>query len=172
MSAKLSNPLGLCSPFIIGTKILFQILCKNKVGWDEELEGNLSKRWKQLITELEALSTIKAPRCYYLVGKVLVQGYTGFVMSQRRHTLLLLLYIYLRSVYCGGDTSVCLILSKTRGAPLKRQSIPRLELLGATILVQLIRIVLNCSTSNPEIYCWNCIVLDQKQQAMATVCPA
>ena len=61
VSAKLFDPLGLLSPFIIGTKILFQLLCKDKVGWDEELEGTLAKKWNQVTKELEALSTIKVP---------------------------------------------------------------------------------------------------------------
>ena len=44
VSAKLFDLLGLLSPFIIGTKILFQSLCKDKGGWDEKLEGNLAKK--------------------------------------------------------------------------------------------------------------------------------
>ena len=152
LSAKLFDPLGLLSPFIIGTKILFQILCKDKVGWDEELKGNLLKRWNRLVSELEALSTIKVPRCYYLVDEVLIeQQVHGFCdASERAYAAA----IYLRSVYRNGDVKVCLISSKTRVAPLKRQTIPRLELLGATILARLINVVMNCLTSNPEMYCW------------------
>lgn len=152
VSAKLFDPLGLISPFIIGTKILFQILCKNKVGWDEELEGNLAKRWNQLTKELEVLSTIKIPRCYYLVDKVLVeQQVHGFCdASEKAYAAA----VYLRSVYSSGDVSVRLISSKTRVTPMKGQTIPRLELLGATILARLVHVVLNCLISNSEIYCW------------------
>ena len=45
--------------------------------------------------------------------------------------------IYLRSSYSDGHVDVNLIAAKTKVAPLKTQSIPRLELLGANILVRL-----------------------------------
>ena len=61
--------------------------------------------------------------------------------------------VYLRSVYTNGDVSVRLISSKTSVAPLKEQTIPRLELLGATILASLIHVVSKCLISNIKIYC-------------------
>ena len=42
--------------------------------------------------------------------------------------------VYLRTVYEAGDVDVRLIASKTKLAPLKKHSIPRLELIGAYIL--------------------------------------
>ena len=45
--------------------------------------------------------------------------------------------VYLRSIYEDGRIDVNLVASKTKVAPLKKQSIPRHELLGATILVRL-----------------------------------
>ena len=41
--------------------------------------------------------------------------------------------IYVRSIYEDGRIDAKLVASKTKVAPLKKQSIPRLELLGATI---------------------------------------
>ena len=47
--------------------------------------------------------------------------------------------VYLRKVKRSGEIEVSLIASKTRVAPInQRQSIPRLELLGATILASLV----------------------------------
>ena len=40
--AGLYDPLGLISPILVGMKVLFQELCVNKVGWDEEL----TDEWK------------------------------------------------------------------------------------------------------------------------------
>ena len=45
--------------------------------------------------------------------------------------------MYRRSKYCDGRVIIRLIVSKTRVAPVKRQSIPRLELLGALIMARL-----------------------------------
>lgn len=46
--------------------------------------------------------------------------------------------VYLRSEYEDGHVEVKLLSSKTRVAPIKQQTIPRLELLGATISARLV----------------------------------
>ena len=38
-SAQIFDPLGFLSVFTINLKILFQVLCTNKVDWNEELRG-------------------------------------------------------------------------------------------------------------------------------------
>ena len=45
--------------------------------------------------------------------------------------------VYLCAEYEGQTPEINLVASKTRVAPIKRQSISRLELLGATILARL-----------------------------------
>ena len=65
LSAKIFDPLGLLSPFVISIKILFQTLCKGKVNWDDRLEGTLLEKWTQLARDLDALSQIKVPRYYH-----------------------------------------------------------------------------------------------------------
>ena len=61
LSAKVFDPMGLLSPFVIGTKILFQALCKSKIDWDSPLDGDLLCHWKCLIKEIEAISEIRKP---------------------------------------------------------------------------------------------------------------
>ncbi|CAB4014713.1 Hypothetical predicted protein [Paramuricea clavata] len=58
----------------------------------------------------------------------------------------------------NGDIEINLVASKTRVAPIKRQSIPRLELLGATILVKLVKSVKEAMSSlktPPEVFLWS-----------------
>ena len=62
--------------------------------------------------------------------------------------------LYLRTEYQNGHVSVCVVCSKTRVAPLKEQTIPRLELLGATILSRLLNSVKKESYFNFTTYCW------------------
>ena len=126
-------------------------MCKDKIGWDEKLEGILAKRWNQFTKELKVLSTIKVPRCYYLVDNVLVEQQVHELCDALERAYATA--VYLRSVYTNGDVSVRLISSKTSVAPLKEQTILRLELLGATILASLIHVVLKCLISNIKIYC-------------------
>ena len=40
ITASIFDPLGFLNPFIITLKILFQVLCTNKIDWDEPLTGD------------------------------------------------------------------------------------------------------------------------------------
>ena len=62
--------------------------------------------------------------------------------------------IYVRSIYEDGRIDVKLVASKTKVAPLKKQSIPRLQLLGATILVRLAKTVQNALPQKLETVFW------------------
>jgi len=66
--------------------------------------------------------------------------------------------IYLRIEYAEGDiVDVSLIASKVWVSPIKKQTIPRLELLGATILARLFDSVRQQLESLPlpsKSYCW------------------
>ena len=64
---------------------------------------------------------------------------------------------YLRTVYEAGDVDVRLIASKTKAAPFKKQSIPRLELMGAYIFFKLVDTVRNAFNLLPfevDVYYW------------------
>ena len=41
ISARVFDPLGLLSSFMVRLKMIFQLLCTNKQSWDEPLEGDL-----------------------------------------------------------------------------------------------------------------------------------
>ena len=47
LTAKLFDPLGLVSPFVIQLKIFFQDLCVCKTEWDSPLSGELLSKWKR-----------------------------------------------------------------------------------------------------------------------------
>ena len=79
------------------------------------------------------------PRCCILVDQyptsVWLHGFSD--ASQHAYAAVL----YLSSSYADNHTEVRLLCSKTRVAPTKRQTIPRLELLGALILARLVQSV-------------------------------
>ncbi|XP_028413524.1 uncharacterized protein LOC114536361 [Dendronephthya gigantea] len=154
ISAKIFDPLGLLSPFTIQWKVLFQLLCNENIEWDDELIGEHLNKWNLLILDLQSLSNVCVPRCYFEIdGKVLsIQVHCFSDASEKAYAAA----IYLRSKYESGLVDVNLIAAKTRVAPLKRQTIPRLELLGANILARLANNIQNALElpQDVEIYYW------------------
>ena len=61
VSAKIFDPLGLISPFIIKLKIIFQTLCAESVVWDGPLKGKALKQWSSFMAEAKALSQLRVP---------------------------------------------------------------------------------------------------------------
>ena len=60
----------------------------------------------------------------------------------------------MRSEYENGNVEIALMVSKTRVAPTKWQTMPRLELLGAVILSRLISSISASLPSPVSIFCW------------------
>ena len=69
VAAKIFNPLGLISPFIIQLKILFQTLCIQQVNWDDPLSRELLSKWRNILSELHCLNGVQIPRCYFYSGQ-------------------------------------------------------------------------------------------------------
>ena len=132
MTAAIFDPMGFLSPFVILLKVMFQTLCVNKSHWDDPLPPDLAQRWNQLLESLNTLNMVVVPRCYFELGKrperLELHGFSD--ASEHAYAAVL----YLRTLYSDGSVSVRLVASKTKVAPLKKQTIPRLELLGALIL--------------------------------------
>ena len=102
-------------------------------GWTLVTSVEASNKWKHLTEEFETVSEVSRPRCYFHLEQhsiVSQQLHRFSDASVRAHAAV----VYLCTKYENGHVSVCLISSKTRVAPLKEQTIPQLELLGATTL--------------------------------------
>ena len=136
IAAKVFDPLGCLSFFVVKLKIFFQELCKEKVPWDEEFEGSRRRKYTSLVNEIEAFQGVSIPRHFFDKGKDIetVQIHAFSDASESAYACV----VYLRSVYKSGEVSVRFICSKANVAPLERQTIPRLELLGAVLMAKLV----------------------------------
>ena len=150
--ASLFDPLGLLSPFVITLKLLFQDLCKGQVNWDEPLSRDLKRLYDSIVSDLKIFSQLKIPRCCILVDQypISVQLHGFSDASERAYAAVL----YLSSTYGDGHTEVRLLCSKTRVSPTKKQTIPRLELLGALILARLVKSVSSSLPTLNGTYLW------------------
>ena len=134
--AKIFDVLGWFSPSVIKMKILLQQLWELKVDWDDPAPSPICDVWIRWRSELESLSDRHIPRCYFPKGTQLetLQLHGFCDASEQAYASV----IYLRVVGSDGKVHVTLVTSKTKVAPIKRLTIPRLELCGALLLAQLL----------------------------------
>ncbi|XP_071581890.1 uncharacterized protein [Temnothorax nylanderi] len=132
--AKLFDPLGLLSPIIISAKIFIQELWANGLGWDDELPPPFSNKWIKFMNQLQEMPNFTFPRWlgFQTTDDLEIHGFSDASSKA------IAAVVFIRSVSKEGYVTVQLVASKTKVAPLKKLTIPRLELAAAVLLVKLI----------------------------------
>ena len=122
------DPIGFLAPIVISYKILFQRLCEDKRNWDQPLTGELLRNWERLVADLQSCPRMTLPRCIWPTTSIEDCSCTlhGFCDASK-HAYAAVVYLVIRT---PTEQFVTFIASKTRVAPLKCQTIPRLELLS------------------------------------------
>ena len=149
--AKTLDVLGWLAPAILSMKLLSRELWQMKLGWDDDIPDHIKKKHNEWRQSLPALATIKLPRCYFS-GKPLTTELHGFCDASEKACAAV---IYVRATYDENPPSIQLVMAKTKIAPLKTQTIPRLELCGATLLARLMEVVRKAlDIPNNRVYAW------------------
>ncbi|XP_058813142.1 uncharacterized protein LOC131677376 [Topomyia yanbarensis] len=126
------DPLGLTAPVIIRAKMLLQELWLQPCGWDEEVSDNIRTKWENYCAELPSLSSYRVNRYAFLPNST-VQLHTFADASQQAYGAC----IYARSTDSKSRIHIQLLASKSKVAPLKQISVPRLELSAAVLAARL-----------------------------------
>ena len=139
--SKIFDPLGLLSPIIIRSKIFLQNLWLKKLDWDQELDEESKINWKTIREDLSHIPNIKIPR--YLSENPKINQYMLHTFCDAS-TAAYAAAVYLVSVDQNKQTFSNLLCSKTKVAPLKPITIPRLELCGAVLSAKLVNHIVKC----------------------------
>ncbi|XP_072389402.1 uncharacterized protein [Diabrotica undecimpunctata] len=133
--ASIFDPLGLINPITVSAKLLMQKIWICNLNWDDKLTGEISSEWSNFLGHIPDLAklTFSRPLLNPLnISRIEIHGFCDASMKAYGAC------IYLRVLHENGTVSCNLITSKSRVAPLKTISLPRLELLWAALLSTLI----------------------------------
>ncbi|XP_064650125.1 uncharacterized protein LOC135501515 [Lineus longissimus] len=135
------DPLGLAAPFILPANILLQSLCHKGLDWDQEISGADLQKWQIWIQDLPKLENHVVQRCMKPLD-------FGDVSSSQLHHFADASEVgygtasYIRLENTRGNVHCALLLGKARVAPLKKNTIPRLELAAAVTAVRMNHLIL------------------------------
>ncbi|XP_055615272.1 uncharacterized protein LOC129761561 [Toxorhynchites rutilus septentrionalis] len=126
------DPMGLIANFLMHLKILLQDIWRSGIAWDDQIPSLLEDKWKLWIRILPNVKAVQIPRCYRHLTSSTDTNRVQLHMFVDSSEKGLAAVAYFRFEE-DGKIECALIGSKTRVAPLKYLSIPRLELQAAVV---------------------------------------
>lgn len=133
--AKIFDPLGILGPLSIRAKLIIQKLWKLHIDWDDtNIPEELISDWLKLKFEVSQVGLMQVPRHVVVKHPKFIEIHGFSDASECAYAGC----IFIRSIDYDKHIESHLLCAKSRVSPLKCQSLPRLELLGALLLVRLL----------------------------------
>eukprot|EP00794_Sanderia_malayensis_P004234 gene4233-biopygen3409 len=137
--AAIYDPLGVSGPIILKARVLFQKLCAKGLDWDEELTNEDQRTFEMWMADLKEMKQLSFPR---FIGPRAGEEKCSIHVFCDASSMGYCAAVYLVVQQGEEDCRANLLTAKCRLAPLKKQSIPRLELLSARAGAKLANTVL------------------------------
>jgi hypothetical protein len=135
--------LGLASVFFVRLKLVMRDLSDEDgraIGWDDPIPEDVKKRFVIVLDQMKHMLSLRFPRCVAPQGKGCAYDLLVFADGSKQAFCTL---AYLRYKISETEYKCTLLSGKTRVAPLKKISVPRIELLGALAAVRLAESIQN-----------------------------
>ncbi|MBM6549248.1 DUF1759 domain-containing protein, partial [Streptococcus dysgalactiae subsp. equisimilis] len=133
--ASIYDPLGFISPILLPGKLMLQDLCRRNIGWDVELGDGMLSEYLSWVNALQLVQSLEVERCLirpeYPNKEFELHLFSD--ASERGYDVV----AYLRQVLCNHTSNYRFLMGKSRVAPLKFLTIPRLELTAALLAAKL-----------------------------------
>lgn len=153
-AAKIFDPAGFISPFLIRIKCLLQELWQFGIEWDDTFSGETKDNWLTWCSEIKELQNLNIPRYYFsdinsdgdnlqlhIFSDASLKSYGAVA--------------YIRYRTSQGNFKTSFVISKARVAPLKKLTLPRLELMGALIAARLAKYLEKLLKNLERIILWS-----------------
>jgi len=136
--AKIYDPIGLAAALTIRAKIGMQDLWRMGFDWDDELPLQVKTKWVQLLDKMQELGNVTFARCLLTPGAVEPPILCVFSDAS---TEAFGCCAYIRKKNPDSTYEVKLVAAKSRVAPLKQLTVPRLELQAAVLASRLAKTI-------------------------------
>ena len=131
------DPLGLVAPFVLRAKLILQELWRVGFDWDKPISGPLLEAWEAWKAELPLLATLSVPRCYLNNHPSAQYAGTQIHIFADASEVAFGAATFWRFETQDHSYHCSFIFGKTRLAPIKPLTIPRLELQAAVMAVRM-----------------------------------
>ncbi|XP_037931304.1 uncharacterized protein LOC119666101 [Teleopsis dalmanni] len=133
------DPYGFIADFLLQPKLLMQQVWKCQVAWDELIPDPIVELWQAWWSEFEKLKQLKIDRCYsrYIAIASRIELHVMVDASETAFAAAAYFRIINRE-----EIKISFILGKTRTAPKRLMSIPRLELQAAVLGLRISKTIL------------------------------
>ena len=132
--------------------MLLQALWKQKVDWDEPVDQENHDKWHHIATDIQEVTTYVYPRPYFT-------QHTYPVTSRQIHVFAdASLLAYGAVAYLQHNDQPTIVMSRSRVAPVKSITLPKLELMAAVIATRLTKFViasLHLTPDDTTVHLWS-----------------
>ncbi|XP_058816368.1 uncharacterized protein LOC131679652 [Topomyia yanbarensis] len=157
------DPLGFLANFLMFLKILLQEIWRSGVNWDEPINSEQREKWLTWVQVLPRVEMVRVPRCYRTRSSISERNSIQLHVFVDASENGVAAVCYLRFEE-GGVVECALVGAKTKVAPLRFVSIPRLELQAAVIGARLANSITESHKLKPmqrffwtdarDVHCW------------------
>ncbi|XP_061713360.1 uncharacterized protein LOC133522150 [Cydia pomonella] len=126
------DPLGLLSLCTVKPKILIQTLWKEGKSWDEPVSPEIQRIWSRFIKNLHHIKALSIPRYVLCEAPSTIELHCFSDAAETAYAAC----IYVKIISDTGEQQVHLLCARDRIAPIRRTSIPKLELAGCLLAAQ------------------------------------
>ena len=143
-----------------------QELWKHNLTWDKELPDDLKENWVRWLNELQNLTPLEIPRQYFNNVDSEVQLHVFCDSSHLAYGTV----AYLRGTTPKSGTKCTFVMSKSKVAPIKPQTMPRLELPAAVLEAELSKYLSH--TILPKFHTSQIILWSDSQIVLSWISPS
>ncbi|XP_014614842.1 PREDICTED: uncharacterized protein LOC106792829 [Polistes canadensis] len=150
--AKVFDPLGLIGPVTVTGKVIIQRLWQRSIHWDESIPMDLETAWLHYAKQLPVLNDIRVERKTICKNAKEIEMHGFADASETAYGAC----IYIVSKDGRGNGSSNLLCARSRVAPLKAVSLPRLELCATVLLARMMnKLRTSMRIEFRKICCWS-----------------